>query len=313
MNRLFYTTGNQDILETEYKLPDLSAEDVIVKSIYTGVCRSDVAMYNGDFQLLPKEIQGHECLGEVVEVGNKFHSIKVGDIVATRGEPGFADKYIAKWGTFVKVPEVSPKYIIEPVACGVNIVDNYLRMWIGQDNVFFNRKKYLIIGTGFLAQVIYKTLEFGLKRKCNVYVVGNSNKEFWENTDVTMLRDIDLEEGSYVFDAVFDIKDDPKYINDLYLLKPNGVHLICAEKTEDINITSSKYLWENNKILFPSPRDINFINGMELAVELVKDGTIDTENLWSKSYKRDTEVEQAFKDANDRTKQYTRGYIEWER
>ena len=68
-------------------------------------------------------------------------------------------------------------------------------------------KKYLIIGTGFLAQVIYKTLEFGLKRKCNVYVVGNSNKDFWENTDVTMLRDIDLEQGSYVFDAVF---DDPR-------------------------------------------------------------------------------------------------------
>jgi len=311
-NRLFYTTGNKDINETTYELPELKGDDIKVKSIYTGVCRSDVAMYNGDFITLPQEIQGHECLGEITEVANPELGFKVGDYVATRGEPGFADEYIAKYGTYVKVPEADPKYIIEPVACGINIVDNYLRMFMGQPETFFNRKKYLIIGTGFLAQVVYKTLEFGLPKKPNVYVIGNSNKEFWDKTNSTFLKQSDLDNGNFVFDAVFDISSDPKYINDLDMLKTNGVHLICAEKTENMNIDTSKMLWENKKILFPSPRDASFIDSMVLGVELVRDGTIDTSTLWTTEYDRDTQLEQAFEDANDRSKTYSRGYIKWQ-
>ena len=96
------------------------------------------------------------------------------------------------------------------------------------------------------------------------------------------------------------------------MLKPNGIHLICAEKTDKLSVDTSKMLWENQKILFPSPRDANFIDAMVLGVELVRDGIINTNTLWTKEYDRDTELELAFTDANDRKKTYSRGYIKWQ-
>ena len=67
----------------------------------------------------------------------------IGDFVATRGEPAYADYYNCKDGEFVVVPELDPKYILEPVACGINcVVDDF------QDRA---NTKTLILGSGFLA------------------------------------------------------------------------------------------------------------------------------------------------------------------
>ena len=104
--KLLHTTGNRDIIELFGISPDPSKDEVEVRAVMTGVCSSDVAMYDGKFTTLPKEIQGHEGLGMVTKVGSLVEAnmgIKEGDMVATRGEPGFADYYNAKMGTFVKV------------------------------------------------------------------------------------------------------------------------------------------------------------------------------------------------------------------
>ena len=140
----YYTTGMMDILRQEYDVPEHSHNEIAVQSIYTGVCSSDVAMYKGEFPLLPTNMHGHESLGRVLSVGSAVFNIEVGDYVATRGEPAFAERYNAPQGTFVKVPEASPKYIIEPVACAINIA-----MSVGPIG---KNKQVCIIGTGFLGE-----------------------------------------------------------------------------------------------------------------------------------------------------------------
>ena len=68
-------------------------------------------MFHGTFATLSKEIQGHECLGQVTKIGEYVTSnkgVKVGDYVATRGEPGFADYYNCAIGNFVVVPKQNP-------------------------------------------------------------------------------------------------------------------------------------------------------------------------------------------------------------
>ena len=45
--RMFYTTGNQDIVETTWDKPEPNDDQIEVKSVYTGVCRSDIDMYVG--------------------------------------------------------------------------------------------------------------------------------------------------------------------------------------------------------------------------------------------------------------------------
>ena len=46
--KLLHTTGNQDILETIWDKPEPAKDEVEVKSVLTGVCSSDVAMYNAE-------------------------------------------------------------------------------------------------------------------------------------------------------------------------------------------------------------------------------------------------------------------------
>ena len=114
--KLLYTTGNNDLLEEIWDKPEPAKDEIEVKTSMTGICSSDVAMYKGEFTTLPKTIQGHESIGIVTKVGSLVNAnmgLQEGDIVATRGEPGFADYYNAKMGTFVKVPKVDKKYILE--------------------------------------------------------------------------------------------------------------------------------------------------------------------------------------------------------
>ena len=47
----YYTTGMNDILRQEYEVPPIEFNEIAVKSVYTGVCSSDVAMYRGEFPL----------------------------------------------------------------------------------------------------------------------------------------------------------------------------------------------------------------------------------------------------------------------
>ena len=91
----------QDICEMEWDKPDPKRNEIEVKNIMTGVCRSDIDMYTGDFTLPSRLMQGHEGLGVVTKVGKDLRRIKEGDVVATRGEPSFADYYNAEEDTFV--------------------------------------------------------------------------------------------------------------------------------------------------------------------------------------------------------------------
>ena len=156
MNRVLVTKGQGNFEEQEFQIAKLTANDILVKSIMTGVCRSDIDMMTGTFGPLPIDMQGHEGLGQVISIGNDVEDVQVGDYVATRGEPAYADIYIAKHNEYVRVPKAEPKYIIEPVACGMNLIyqpynDILKRSGPG--------RRLCIIGSGFLAWVAYHTVK----------------------------------------------------------------------------------------------------------------------------------------------------------
>ena len=103
MNKVLATTGKGSFTEEEYVLPDLTPTEITVKAVMTGVCRSDIDMMSGDFGPLPLHMQGHEGLGRVVGIGSEVSDVKVGDLVATRGEPAYADYYNVRAREYVKV------------------------------------------------------------------------------------------------------------------------------------------------------------------------------------------------------------------
>lgn len=306
--RMFYTTGKRDILEQEWDKPEPANNEIEVQSIYTGVCRSDIEMYKGDFTLPSVFMQGHEGLGRVTKVGKNIDQeqpVKVGDIVATRGEPAFSDYYNAEDGTFVVVPEKSPKYIIEPVACALNIFN---AAWGSIDR----NSRVLILGSGFLAQVVYKAFQYyGIR--CPITLIGKANIEQWQKLGAGIYGDFDaLRQYKYQFDVIIDLSEKPEYWSgSLDHVANEATVIMAAEKHPAMILPMDKLLWRAVTMLFPSPRNNAFYGAMLTSVSMIEEGIIDTESMWTKAYDRETSVRDAFEEGLNRPKGYQRGYIEW--
>ncbi|MGD2174356.1 MAG: NAD(P)-dependent alcohol dehydrogenase [Candidatus Brocadiaceae bacterium] len=92
-----FLRGIRDVFEREVAVPEPGPRDVLVAVRAVGVCGSDVHYYEhgriGDFAVKEPLVLGHECAGEVVEVGPEVQSLSVGDRVAL--EPGIPCRHCA--------------------------------------------------------------------------------------------------------------------------------------------------------------------------------------------------------------------------
>ncbi|MCB5713438.1 NAD(P)-dependent alcohol dehydrogenase [Lactonifactor longoviformis] len=84
-------TDIKKVEEQERDIPVIRRDEVLIKVLHCGVCGSDVHYYEhgriGDFVVEKPMILGHECGGEVVEVGDGVKGLEKGDLVAV--EPGY--------------------------------------------------------------------------------------------------------------------------------------------------------------------------------------------------------------------------------
>ena len=296
VNRILVTTGRGEFIESEYNIPPLNPDEICVRSVMTGVCRSDIDMMQGNFGPLPLHMQGHEGLGRVIGIGANINDVKFGDYVATRGEPAYADIYNVRAGEYVVVPEAHPRYILEPVACGINVIHQPLREIAERAGP---GRRLLILGSGFLAWVAYNTILLN-HLDFEITVVGSSNKELWGNKLSPSYK------GQ--FDVVIDLS--PKtdvFSNDI--VKNEALVVMGVEK--EITTSFGNLLWKACTMIFPSPRTDIFRLSMKDAAYWVEHGDIVVDTFWTKGYNRDTEWQQAFRDGNNRPAGYSRGYIYW--
>jgi len=295
--RLLHTDGSGKFFEkTDWSCPEIKYDEIKVKSIMTGVCRSDIDMMTGKFKTLPLTMQGHEGLGQIIEVGVNIPSMyKIGDYVATRGEPAYADFYNVNVDNFVKVPAAEPKYIIEPVACGINLILQSHHEFIKRDKL---TTRILILGSGFLARVAHATILDNIRGLIDV--VGTSNKQLWGNKLLSDPR------GKY--DIVIDLSGrDDVFSKDI--LNDNALVVMGSQK--QVTTDFSNLLWKAATIVFPSPRSSKFHSCMLKAVKYIESGRLNVNAFWTRSYDRNTEWELAFEDGKNRQPNYNRGYITW--
>ncbi len=89
-NKAVYMTGLNKMEMRDVEVPKIKEDQVLVKLEYVGICGSDVHYLEhgsiGDFIVNGDFILGHECAGEIVEIGSKVTELSVGDKVAL--EPG---------------------------------------------------------------------------------------------------------------------------------------------------------------------------------------------------------------------------------
>lgn len=300
--RVLATTGTGKFEETLFEFTG-DDDSIVVQNVMTGVCTSDIAMMSGDFGPLPLHMQGHEGLGKVISIGkNVYTTVAVGDYVATRGEPAYADYYPVRDGEFVVVPAAHPKYILEPVACGINVILGDLIELEGRFTASDN-PKLLILGSGFLAYVAYKTIKLH-QIDVDIDVVGSSNRDIWKAEGVELKS-----KPSTGYEAVVVLKDSDA-LEEPSIINTNGL-VIDAVGRAVSKKESENLLWKAITTVRPSPRKALFLECMQLAEKWITDGELNVEKFWTKSYNRDTEWQQAFADGLNRPAGYSRGYIVW--
>jgi len=300
--RLLVATRDQGWIEKSKEVFPPTDLQIQVQTLMTGICRSDIDMADGKFTMLPEHIHGHEGLGRVIAIGAGVFDVNVGDVVATRGEPAFADIYNCDAGTYVRVPGVHPRYILEPTACAVNIYKQVESLLCRRHK---QQQRMAIIGTGFISQVFFDTLKYQLAHNFQIDVIGSHNQDSWQKRGVQVRQDV----AGKKYDVVVDLKSDHTFeqieLNDSPLL------ILAAQKSTPVQTDFSHWLWKATTIVAPSPRYTRFIDSMRLALDMIEEKVISVDDMWTDEYNRDTEWQQAFDEMSNRKPHQLKGYIKW--
>jgi L-iditol 2-dehydrogenase len=109
-NKAIFMRGTNDMVWKDIPVPKVSDDEVLIKVDTVGICGSDVHYYQhgriGDFVVEGDFILGHECAGEVVEVGSRVKNLVVGDRVALEPGKTCGKCELCKGGKYNLCPEV---------------------------------------------------------------------------------------------------------------------------------------------------------------------------------------------------------------
>lgn len=116
-------------------VPESTADDVLIKVRYTGICGTDLHLFRGRarnavYPLIP----GHEFSGEVVAVGPGATDIPIGSMVVAEGRAGTGFRRAGAYAEYVSVPremvhvlppglDLEEAALIDPLACAINAVN----------------------------------------------------------------------------------------------------------------------------------------------------------------------------------------------
>eukprot|EP00382_Lankesteria_abbotti_P002240 CAMPEP_0113844756 /NCGR_PEP_ID=MMETSP0372-20130328/400_1 /TAXON_ID=340204 /ORGANISM="Lankesteria abbotti" /LENGTH=347 /DNA_ID=CAMNT_0000813767 /DNA_START=73 /DNA_END=1116 /DNA_ORIENTATION=- /assembly_acc=CAM_ASM_000359 len=82
MKAMVIEKQKEDLVAKDVDVPTLEADEVLVKVVTAGVCRTDMSVVDGHFgPSIPQLIPGHESCGTVAQVGAAVRKFKVGDRV----------------------------------------------------------------------------------------------------------------------------------------------------------------------------------------------------------------------------------------
>ena len=66
--KIFHSFGGETINDYDFDLGEMRPDQILIKTKYTGICRSDIDQYTGKIEI-PYGCFGHESVGEVISVG----------------------------------------------------------------------------------------------------------------------------------------------------------------------------------------------------------------------------------------------------
>jgi threonine 3-dehydrogenase len=89
MKALVKSKAEPGLTLEDVPVPEIGINDVLIEILRTGICGTDVHIYNWDAwaqKTVPVPmVVGHEFVGRIVELGSNVKDFKVGDIVSGEG------------------------------------------------------------------------------------------------------------------------------------------------------------------------------------------------------------------------------------
>ena len=312
--KTLYSPSANEIKEITWDRPEMTDDQIEIKTLFCGVCRSDIGSYSRWEEMPPGSTEqdpkfGHEGVGVVTKVGANVVGVKEGDYVSTWSDPAYSDYYYAKQNEFVVVPEASHKYILQPVACAMNI---FHKTQLFMNSMGYQTEPILLLGTGFMSIVIG---QYCSSKNINLIVVGNSNKEIWNSMGYSLYSVDDVINNGYKHKVIIDLTSKAEMFDIITKQIAALEALICYAATPSKPVVTNFFenCWNCHTLIMPSPRNLDFNEVMGWTRDLITAGVLDADKLWSKEYNRNdmNEVKQAFEDGKVRIKGYLRGYLSW--
>jgi L-iditol 2-dehydrogenase len=103
-------TASQEIEIQERKVPRIGMDDVLIRVRHAGICGSDLAYYQyghiGSQVVKYPLVLGHECGGEVVQIGSGVRRLRVGDLVALEPQKSCGTCKYCRTGLYNLCPDV---------------------------------------------------------------------------------------------------------------------------------------------------------------------------------------------------------------
>ena len=300
---LLHSFGDYTIDRYEHELPEMQDNEMLVKTIYTGICRSDIDQYTGKIAI-PFGHFGHESVGQIVKTGKLVTQFQEGDFVASRNDPAFSDYFYANEANTVLIPEASPKYIIEPVACSVNIAQAAV------DNA--ENLNFLFIGSGYVSNIAAQYLKY-INPSANIYVIGSHNVNEWNAINATFTSFKELNEQEKLFTNIIELSGNAENYEQISSVADVGAHIcLAASFGKPISTNFWNPLWNNLTYRFPSPRTKHFIDCMQLSAQLIERNNLLVDWAWTHEYEVNN-FKQAFNESVNRNseKRFVRSYLKW--
>ena len=290
MVRILRKQDDGTFIEDNLALGAMSEDDIHVRTLMTGV----QSEYAGLAQVVAKGT------GDWIVTQD---ALKVGDFVATSNEHAYADEYYCAPETWVKVPDADPKWILEPVAMGLNAVLE-TRHQIQRLCEVTTRNpnpapRACIYGSEFQSKIIIQAM-MGRHGSIPVDIIGSEDQPWWHS-----MYNYDLMDH---FDGKFDIVYDTDQDSSVFTtdcINENACVIICKEKPDGIDTTFGNMLRNNVQMLFPNRTSHIFFKSMSTAKNWITEGHLKVDTLYTQQYNRDkADLEQQF--------DYDKGYMIWD-
>lgn len=324
--------GYKDVRIEEVKEPSPKAGQVKIKVDWAGICGTDRHEYEGPNFIPVKKPHrltgrtapltiGHEFSGEIVELGEGVEGWKVGDKVTANGsltcgvceacrsgrynicqklgflgvgdDGAFADYVVVEAAKLFAIPEgVSQRHaaLAEPLACGIHAT-NLLGDIKGKDVV--------VIGPGIIGLSAFFGAKYAGAGRILVSGIGDYRKALIEKYGGTYIDSSKTDLETYVqqwsdgklADVVYECIGAEQTLDQAIKISKPGAKLMIMGVFGKKPVIDMNTLQEAERVLYTSQAHVNEI---ATALEYIKEGKIDAEELITREVTLDTLTEDGF-------------------